>query len=177
MGATWPEWGRRALLDALPIETCSVTYQQALQSPAHSMFKCCVTTASALPFIFVSLLPNNAGSCGGVGASRRLVREHICQRADGSVREVSAGLADEKPVLRFTEPGSHRLGWAARIFKPAVFFFVGWGLVFAKGQKMLLHRSHSGGGPWRVFILKGWFWRSSKGTVSWPCFWFFSRTL
>lgn len=57
MGATWPEWGRRALLDVLPIETCSVTYQRALQSPAYSMFKCCVNTASALPFIFVSPLP------------------------------------------------------------------------------------------------------------------------
>lgn len=56
MGAAWPEWGIKALLDVLPTETGSVTYQQALQSPVYSVFKCCVNIAFALPFIFVSLL-------------------------------------------------------------------------------------------------------------------------
>lgn len=57
IGAAWPEWSIRTLLDGISIETCSVTYHQALQSPVYSMFKCCVNIAFALPFIFVSLLP------------------------------------------------------------------------------------------------------------------------
>lgn len=180
MGATWPEWGRRALLDVLPIETCSVTYQQALQSPAYSMFKCCVNTAPALPFIFVSLLPwrcqTMLGATGRGEASAGLVREHICQRLIETF-----GRWAPASLMKSESCGSQRLshtGWDRLLgFSSLLYFFVRWGLMFAKGQKMRLHRSHSGGGPLRAFILKEWFCCSSKGIVSWSCFWFFSHTL
>lgn len=46
--------------------------------------------------------------------------------------------------------------------------------MFAKGQKMQLYRSRSGGGPLRAFILKKQFCSSSKQTIAWlcVCLWF-----
>lgn len=167
MGATWPEWGRRALLDVLPIETCSVTYQRALQSPAYSMFKCCVNTASALPFIFVWLLPWRCQTMlGAAGGVQEAGREHICQRLMETF-----GRWAPAALMKSRSCGSRSLSHTARDgllgFSSLLYFSVRWRLMFAKGQKMRLHRAHSGGGPWRGFILKEWFCCSSKGlTVS-----------
>lgn len=105
MGATWPEWGIRALVDVLPIETCSVTYQQALQSPIYSMFKCCVNIAFALLFIFVSLLPR---CCQTMLEATAGLSVQACTGAHLPASWLKRsggenGLANEKQVLRFTE--------------------------------------------------------------------------
>lgn len=136
VGATWPERGRRALLDVLPIETCSVTYQQALQSPAYSVFKCCVNTASALPFIFVSLLPWRCQTMLGAagGASRRLVPEHICQRLIETF-----GRWAPAALMKSRSCGSRSLSHTARDgllgFSSLLYFSVRWGARVCKGSE------------------------------------------
>lgn len=118
-----------------------------------------------------ALLPNNAGSRGeaeraglyGSTSASRLI-ETFRRWTASTMKSKSCGSRS------LSQPDCDRL---LRFFKPTV-FFASWGLMFAKGQKMRLHRSHSGWGPLRAFILKEQFCSSSKETVtwSWVCFFF-----
>lgn len=76
IGAAWPEWGSRALLNVLPVEASSITSQQALKSSVYGMFKSCVNMAFTPPFIFVMMLPNGTGSRGRAEQAAR-TRAHL----------------------------------------------------------------------------------------------------
>lgn len=112
-----------------------------------------------------AVLPNNAGSRSGAERAGLYGSASASGLIETFRRWTTASLMKSKSC------GSRSLSQldCDRLlgFLSLLYFFTSWGLMFAKGQKVQLHRSLSGGGPLQAFILQEQFCNSSKENVAW----------